>query len=61
MPKTTDDVVHIGTRSWWDGQVTTLCGQTFAKENAQRVCTLFGLPFGTRICGSCRQHPDYHR
>lgn len=23
-----DDLIHIGTRSWWNGNVKTLCGRT---------------------------------
>ena len=24
-----NDLIHDGTSSWWDGTVTTLCGQVF--------------------------------
>lgn len=41
--------VHRGTKSWWDGTVTTLCGQKF--ETGDRV--LFARAFGYDICETC--------
>ncbi|WP_165777483.1 hypothetical protein [Amycolatopsis antarctica] len=41
------DVVHHGDRSWWSGQVRTLCGLVLDPD-AERVY------FATVTCPACR-------
>lgn len=43
-------VAHIGTRSWWSGQVRTLCGQRF-DSGSDRV--RFPRLSGYTICPAC--------
>lgn len=41
--------VHRGTKSWWDGTVKTMCGETLA--SGDRI--LFARFFGYDICETC--------
>ncbi|MBP2340281.1 hypothetical protein JOF41_006459 [Saccharothrix coeruleofusca] len=45
-------VAHIGTRSWWSGQVKTLCGQTMPEGGNSRVW--FPTLSGYTVCPTCR-------
>ncbi|MEC3974598.1 hypothetical protein [Amycolatopsis sp. H20-H5] len=30
-------LIHDGTKSWWNGKVTTLCGLVFESGNSERL------------------------
>lgn len=47
---TTDDLLHRGKRSWWDGTVTTLCGRTMP-DTAESVW--FPSLSGRKRCPTC--------
>ncbi|ROP39093.1 hypothetical protein [Saccharothrix texasensis] len=47
-------VAHIGTRSWWSGQVRTLCGQRF-DSSSDRVW--FPRLSGYAVCPDCAAAP----
>ncbi|MGH3859978.1 hypothetical protein [Actinokineospora sp.] len=40
--------VHIGKKSWWSGEMTTLCGMTFPKGKSEEVTFHWGL------CPACK-------
>lgn len=40
--------VHIGKKSWWSGEVTTLCGLKFGKNNNKEVTFSWG------VCPACK-------
>jgi hypothetical protein len=64
-PSETDSCIHIATKtSWWDCDLTALCGWTEAFKSQDVVVTLsdlddFPAVDGEYVCPFCLEHEDY--
>ncbi len=60
MGNNTDRFIHRGKRSWWNGDVTTLCGRLIPEKDAQGLW--FPSLSGRKRCPACEAaHRAGHR